>query len=150
MNGEDQFEQKLQSQPQRPVPPSWRKEILNTARAAAAPGRAVPASPGSTRLQGSGWYALLLKLFWPHPKAWAGLAAIWLLILGFNLASREPSQPERTHEAGLPSPQIRQLLLQQEQLLAELVGPADKSEATPPKSSRPGPRSQRREEFFHV
>jgi hypothetical protein len=141
MNDEDQFEKRLQGQSQRPVPPAWREGILSAAREATSRD---PSPKGSllSRLN-----SMLSTVFWPHPKAWAGLAAIWVLILGLNLATREPSQPEVARQAAPPSPQMREMLQQQEQLFAELVGPIERLETRRPKPVAPQPRSQRREDF---
>jgi hypothetical protein len=149
MNGEDQFEKRLRGQPCRPVPPSWREEILRTARAAA-PGS--PARAGRQPASSSTVAAWLWGLLWPHPRAWAGLAALWLVVLGFNLATREPGRQEMARRAPRPSPQMRELLRQQEQLLAELVGPIGRAEAARPKPepAAPQPRSQRDDEFMNA
>ena len=137
MNNPDPLESLLRRQPTRPVPPAWRDEILRAARAAAA-SRPAPVE----RPRAAGWLAALL---WPHPVAWAGLAAIWLVVLGLNLASPEPSRHEMARETAPPSPQMRELLQQQEQLLAELIGPARRPEA-----DRPKPRSQRADEALNA
>jgi hypothetical protein len=92
----------------------------------------------------------LSALLWPHPKAWGGLAALWLLVLGLNFASREPARSEVARPAIPPSPQMRALLQQQEQLFAELIGPAEKPVADRPKPVAPQPHSQRREEFLNT
>jgi hypothetical protein len=147
MNGEDQFEKRLQGQPQRPVPPAWREEILRAARAAAAPRPAPPVSGPSSSATVATWFWTLL---WPHPRAWAGLAALWLVVFGLNLASREPSRQEMAGPPTRPSPQMRELLRQQEQLLAELVGPMGRVEAKRSKPVAPQPRSQRRDECLNA
>jgi len=86
------------------------------------------------------------ELLWPHPAAWAALAGVWLVILGVQIGSRESSPHDFTHQLP-PSPQVRELLKQQQQLFAELVGPKANREADRPKSVAPQPRSQRCEEF---
>jgi len=91
----------------------------------------------------------LSTLLWPCPQAWAGLAAVWLVILGANCAMREaPTMTSR--QITPPSPQVRELLKRQEQLLAELVGPLEKPEAGRPGPLAPRPRSQRRDEFLNA
>ena len=131
MNRDDQFEKVLQRQTIKPLPSAWRDEILDAA---------ISASPRSSR----GNEALKISnLFWPNPKAWAGLAAAWALILGLNLANRETADPRLARRDAPPSPLVRELLQQQERLFAELVGPLETPEATPPKRVGPGPRSSR-------
>lgn len=143
MNGPDPFEERLHRQPLRPVPSAWRDEILRAASPCPAP-RAPRRSWFSTLASG------LSALLWPHPKAWAGLAALWVLVLGLNFAAREPAWSEAVRPPLPPSPQMRELLRQQEQLFAELIGPVEKPVAGRPKPSTPQPHSQRREEFLNA
>ena len=92
----------------------------------------------------------LSTLLWPHPKAWAGLAALWVVILAANFAARDPLPAREARNATPPSPQLREMLKQQEQLLAELVGPIERPAAGRPKPVAPQPRSQRREQFINA
>jgi hypothetical protein len=141
MNRDDQFEKRLQRQPLREIPPAWREEILAAAEASRRP-TPVPALNFTSILK-----RRLRESLWPAPQAWAGLAALWLVILGVNFATREPSSQNMTHRSGPPTPQVLELLKQQEQLLAELVGPVEESAADRPKSWSPQPRSQGREDL---
>ncbi|HEY5914644.1 MAG TPA: hypothetical protein VJA21_28985 [Verrucomicrobiae bacterium] len=141
MNGEDQFEKRLQGLPPRPVPTSWREGILRSARAEAV------AAPGSTDRGQSPSRILAARLsgiLWPHPRAWAGLAALWLVVLALNLAAHDPAgaAQEMADRPVRQSPEMRELLKQQEQLLAELVGPLGAREAKHPDSAPHQPRSQ--------
>jgi hypothetical protein len=134
MNGEDQFENRLRRQAQRSIPPEWREEILSAARVA------VPNRPLVT----SNVVSALRALLWPHPTAWACLASIWVMVLGLNFASREEPAPHSVaRHAAPPSRQMRELLKQQQQLLAELVAPYEKPEADRTKPLAPRPRSDR-------
>ncbi len=145
MNAEDQFERRLQGQPLRPLPAPWREEILEAARAAA------PRSIAPERSLSS-WAAVadrLHGLLWPHPRAWAGLAALWLVILGLSLLSREPARQDLANRSFRPSLQTRELLREQEQLLAELVGPLGSGGVERRKSEPTGPRSQRQAQFMN-
>ena len=140
MNRDDQFEKRLQRQSVKPIPSAWRGEILEAAQAAV-PGHA------SRITHHVPWWR---ELFWPCPQAWAALAAAWLLIVGLNVLSHDSLPPTLASRVAPPSPQIRDLLKQQERLFAELVGPLDKSGAGRPKPAAPQPRSARREEFAHA
>jgi len=144
MNRRDDFEERLQRQPWRPLPPAWREEILGAAQAAAK--SALPASSAQ-----ADWRSLLRArlnaLLWPHPKAWAGLVAVWIVVMGLNLSSREAAAPGIAPQAALPSRQMRELLRQQDQMLAELVGPVEKPLADRPRQAAPRPRSAREETF---
>ncbi len=136
MNGEDSFETRLRQQPQRQIPASWRREILAAAR-----------PPGKSRP------SLFARLIWPNPYAWGALAAAWLLMLGMSFVSRDTSALPTSREIAKPSPQLREMWLQQERLLAELAAPGEESSSQPPRKPAvvpPQPRSQRREDFAIV
>ena len=92
--------------------------------------------------------AQLATLLWPSPRAWAGLAAVWLVMLAVNFSTRDQATALAAHSAGPPSPDTVRVLKQQEQLLAELVERdetrgADKSKAVPPR-----PHTERRNELL--
>ena len=102
----DDFEKHLQRQPLRQVPGEWREEILSAARQASLPQHAprtthhAPPSPSLL----STLHPQLSTLLWPHPAAWAGLAAVWLVILGLNLTTRDASPRLAKHAvAALPA-----------------------------------------------
>src|SRR5580704_12146780 len=97
----DEFEQKLSRQSWRQIPAEWRGEIL-----AAATGRGSRA--GSQARAGRRPSTLadrLATFFWPHPKAWAGLAAVWIFIIAVNFSMRDPS-PGRAEKSAPPSPEV--------------------------------------------
>lgn len=143
MNNEDQFEKRLDRLPQRPIPAEWRAQILSAARQTVSP------SP-ATRIQNSRWSAIS-ALLWPHPKAWAGLSAVWVLIVCLDLGAREPARPELARQPlSPPSPQMRQLLREQEQLLAELAGPSEPIRAVPARPQAAQPRSERPTETMNA
>jgi|SRR5437773_3420650 len=108
----DDFETRLQRQSMRPIPRGWREEILDAARRTSD----VPVS--IIRPQPSSWWHGLL---WPCPQAWAGLAAVWGLILGLNLASRDPVQVVKASKAA-PAPELLTALREHRRLLTELIG----------------------------
>ena len=145
MSEDKQFERRLKRQPMRPAPPEWRAEILSAARQAAnsRPTNLIARSSSLCSLRSQ-----LAALLWPYPRAWAALAAVWLLALGLHLANREPSWQSLVHQATRPSPQMREMLLQQELMLAELIGPREQPQR--PKSAVTQPRSQRRDEFLNA
>jgi hypothetical protein len=136
----DNFEQKLQRQPLKEIPAEWRGEILTVAT-----GRE---SKVESRGQEGCWRSTLASclstLLWPHPRAWAGLAAVWILIFAVNFSMRDPS-PVRAQKSSPPSPEVIVELRQQQRLLAELIGPRDTSDTDRSKSFVPPPRSERAE-----
>ena len=86
--------------------------------------------------------AQLSTVLWPHPKAWAGLAAVWILILAVEFSARDKS-PAVAEKSAPPSPEAVVELRQQQRMLAELIGPHDMSDADRSKSFAPQPRSER-------
>src|SRR5262245_35883763 len=95
------FEHELKKQPLRRVPSYWRVEIL----AAAAVAKPVIR-------KGWQWRDLL----WPSPKAWGALAASWVLIICFNIATRETTS-DATPETQV---QMRMAVEQKRNLQAEI------------------------------
>lgn len=132
------LEQRLKSQPLRHVPTEWRGEILLAARQAAQ----AQEVPRATR-QALAHSSLLSTLLWPHPAAWAGLAAVWLVILGVNLTTRDATLLE-AKRASSASPQVFMAYQEQERLLAELLRPREAPVVEPPQPVPPRPRSERR------
>ena len=82
---------------------------------------------------------------WPSPQAWAGLAALWVVLAGVSFAMREPASVAAAHQVRPPSPELRLVLQQQRQMLAELGGMPERFNREPPETPAPKPRSQRRE-----
>jgi len=138
MKPED-LEQKLQRQPLRQIPGEWREEILSAANKVGTARRAVRGRLGEASLPN--WFSSLL---WPHPAAWAGLAAVWILILAVDFSMRDQA-PVTAEKSAPPSPEVIVELKQQQRMLAELIGPRDEHDADRSKSFVPQPRSERTE-----
>ena len=78
------------------------------------------------------------ETFWPWRRAWIGMAAIWIFILGFSMAGGEAPRTAST-KPYRPDPEALAVLQEQKHLLTQLLGPA-----TPPLVSHlriPGSRS---------
>jgi len=135
----DDFEKRLQRQPLREIPAEWREEILKGAQ--------TPRHSSSVTRHSflSTLNSKLSTVLWPHPKAWAGLAAAWVLIVAVHFASSDPSL-QVAKKAQPPTPEVLVILQQQQRLLAELVGPTMPREADRPKPNTAQPRSERRME----
>ena len=137
----EEFENQLSAQPLKRVPGEWRAEILAAARAEAVPRHSAPASRQV-------WLAALAPrlagLLWPHPKAWAGLAAVWVVILITNLSLHE-ALPAGVGKPARPSPELAAELRQQRKMLAELIDPAEAKWADRQPLLSPKPRSERGE-----
>jgi len=131
---DSEFEQRLRRLPLKPIPGEWRAEILTATREAQA------VRPSSFVIRHS-WLSTLL---WPHPMAWAGLAAAWLVIMDLNFSMRD--RPAGTAARALqPAPEVVVELRQQQKMLAELIGPVEVSAADRQRVLFPRPRSERME-----
>ena len=134
----NEFEQRLQRQPLREIPGEWRADILAAVQGAQASRHPSPVTCDS-------WLSTinhqLSTIFWPHPKAWAGLAAVWIFIFVVNFSMRDPS-PRITEKSAPPSPEVVAELRQQKLLFAELIGPVETHFADRQKSFQPRPRSE--------
>jgi hypothetical protein len=137
----NELEQKLSRQPLKQIPAEWRVEILSAARdaQAALPESRIPNRPFLSTLNHQ-----LSALLWPHPKAWAGLAAVWITIIALNLSMRDHSETVASKSAP-PSPEVVAELKQQKLLFVELIGANDLRIADRQKSFLPRPRSERAE-----
>jgi hypothetical protein len=139
----DDFEKHLLRQPLRQVPAEWRDGVLSAARQAVRP-QPVP------RIARDGLWAVfstlnsqLSTLLWPHPAAWAGLAAAWVVILGLSFTTGDAAR-HVARRGSSPSPQVFMAFQEQQRLLNELVGPREIPAAERPKAAPPRPRSERR------
>jgi hypothetical protein len=147
----DEFEQQLQNQPLRAAPPAWRAEILRQAKASAAadarrlssqsairnPQTAIPQTLLTLAATRSWWREWL----WPCPQAWAGLATVWMILLGLLLTDPSLSS-SLTAQARPPTPEARMALAaQRREMIRLLDGPVEP--ASIPKRAVPGPRSER-------
>jgi hypothetical protein len=86
--------------------------------------------------------AKLSAFLWPHPKAWAGLAAVWVFILVLNVSMRDGAPQREMVKTSPPSPEMIAELKKQQRMFAELVGPREEAVADRSKSHRPHPRSE--------
>src|ERR1017187_6286219 len=145
----DDFAKLLAAKPMGATPRERAEEILSTARQATLAEHAprttyhapAPRSLLSTLIH------QLSTLLWPHPTAWAGLAAVWLVILGVNLTTQDASTRFAKH-ASPASPQVFMAFQEQERLLSELIGPREAPVAERPKPAPPRPRSELRHELL--
>jgi hypothetical protein len=137
MNEEmEQFERHLSRQPLKKIPGEWRAEIL--AVAGVKRREAVRAFTSAATIR-----SRLREIFWPAPAAWAGLAAVWILIFAVDFSMRDTT-PVMTEKAAPPSPEVVVELKQQQRMLAELIGASQARDAEPPRFL-PLPRSERAE-----
>ena len=137
MNDEtEQFENRLSHQPLRKIPGEWRAEILAACRGSKVESR------GQENFWPSTLASRLSTIFWPHPKAWAALAAVWIFILAVNFSLRDNSS-RVAEKFAPPSPEVIVELKKQQRLFAELMGPRETPDADRQKVFSPKPRSER-------
>jgi len=116
-----------------------RNNVVREGRRAAVPEFRVA---GTATLPMSIWR----ELIFPCRRIWAGLAAVWIVILAVNLSMRDHSPA-----VAMKSPPTSEMIMawrQQQQLLTELIGPNETRAAAPPKPFAPQPRSEGRLEIL--
>ena len=125
----NEFEQLLRSQKPRQIPASWRQEILTAARAATVLETSGIRHPASNALRAASpifnFKFLIFNCLWPHPKAWAGLAAVWLVIGWLNWSAMRPDEAMMASHRSQPSvisPGQLASLTEQRRLQRELLG----------------------------
>ena len=92
--------------------------------------------------------AVWRELIWPCRRAWAGMAALWVVMWGLNLGLAD------TQKADLSAPSasvsaLFEALEEQRRVLAELIPPASSQPAEPPRRN-PQRRSDRQPENLKV
>ncbi|HEY5231973.1 MAG TPA: hypothetical protein VIK35_00365 [Verrucomicrobiae bacterium] len=133
----DDFEKQIQRQPLRHIPGEWRAEILS-----ATDGAKISRHPSLvTRHWLSTLNHQLSTIFWPHPKAWAGLAAAWIFIFAVNFSMRDKS-PVVAEKVSPPSQEMIAELKKEHRMYAEMIGANQTREAEPAKFF-PRPRTER-------
>lgn len=129
------FEKKLAEQTLRELPPEWRSEILAAAKTQAS----APQQNMFATFRGH-----LCSLLWPHPRAWAALATVWMAVLFLNFSS--DSDAPAVMAKNPTSPDWISALREQQRLLVELTQNAERAAVDRPKATTPSPRSQLRKE----
>ena len=119
--------------------------------------RSVTAASRGTELprtgQAGGWLSILAALaaqvqasLQPSRRAWAGLAAVWVVIAGLNFAGRD-GEGARLAEKQLPgSSEVSFAVKQKRLLMADLAALAEPASADKARVAPPSPRSDRRKE----
>jgi hypothetical protein len=82
-----------------------------------------------------------LELILPSRRIWAGLAAVWLLLLVVNFSMRDHLQMTMA-KTSTPA-EVAATFQQQQELLAQLIGPNEPVVAEPQKKYVPRPSSWR-------
>ena len=104
-----------------------------------------------------GWQSVLetlgarLQAGWQASRwAWAGLAAVWAVILALNFAGREPEAPLVAGQESPSASEMRFAVKQKQLLMAELAMTSEPVPADRPKAAPPSPRSDRRNETLNT
>jgi hypothetical protein len=137
----EQFEQRLRRLSVKPIPGEWRTEILAATRDAQAIRRA---SRSTHRSLLSTINHQLSTILWPHPKAWVGLAAVWIFIFILNFSMRDKA-PVMAEKFTPPSPDAIVELKKQQRMFVKLVGANELPDANRQNTFPPKPRSARTE-----
>lgn len=123
-----------------------RLESLNAETLASAARESLECAPAKSA---SPAHALsFVERFWieailPWKRVWIGFAAVWVGIVALNVAVNGNSgRVER--QMTETDPQVKTVLLEQRQMLAQLLQPAGSQQAS--RSAIPGPRSEARRE----
>jgi hypothetical protein len=121
----DDFEKRLQAVPGRKIPAAWKSAILAEAKAAGVESRRVEPRPQSS-------WAVFSAAFWPSPKAWAGLAAVWAIMFLLNRGAGTGLAVAKTVPP--PSPELILAIQNQQRQLAELLHDFHTENQSPPSS----------------
>ncbi len=97
------------------------------------------------------WFLCCSNKFWlelilPSRRIWAGLAAVWVLMIAVNVSLRDRSPGMAMKSA--PGPAMILSFQQQERMLSELIGPNETPVAKPAAPLEPRPRSEWRIEIL--
>ena len=97
------------------------------------------------------WFLCCSNKFWlelilPSRRIWAGLAAVWVLMIAVNVSLRDHSPGMAMKSA--PGAAMILSFQQQEKLLTELMGPSEMRVAQPAQPLVPRPRSEGRFEIL--
>ncbi|MGA2541952.1 MAG: hypothetical protein ABSG78_10410 [Verrucomicrobiota bacterium] len=129
------FESKLQRQPLRELPRDWRAEILAAASVPRPSGlRPVHPSFGGVGSPGQGIST------WPSLRAWAALAAVWVVIFLLHVAA--PDEPRLARNSPAMTLQSFARLHEQTLMMAQFPGQSEAGEPPVALPALPKPRSE--------
>jgi hypothetical protein len=128
----NEFEKQLARQPLKSVPAEWRTQILNEAKAISARDAA------ETDSQPWSW---LRELFWPCPQAWGALAAVWILMAGFQFMMAGSAPSNRGEVASRRAISISEQRRELARLLDAVPGKSERPPAERPRTARVVPQT---------
>ncbi len=117
---------------------------LDALRAAALPARSQLSTLNSQPA------SLWERLFGPNPLAWAGLAAVWVLLLAVNRSGSEAATSSASRASQPSEAAVAEIVRENRRQMAELLNLDEPQAAPTPRSELHPKRSQRREDFAVV
>jgi len=72
------------------------------------------------------------ELIWPCRRAWAGMAALWVVMWGINRGLSD-TQSAALNVPSTSAPALLEALEEQRRMLTELIAPASSQQAEPPR-----------------
>ena len=117
---------------------------LDALRAAALPARSQLSTLNSQPA------SLWERLFGPNPLAWAGLAAVWLVLLAVNRSGSEPATSTASRASQPSEAAVAEIVRENRRQMAELLNLDEPQAAPTPRSELHPKRSQRREDWAVV
>lgn len=117
---------------------------LDALRAAALPARSQLSTLNSQPA------SLWERLFGPNPLAWAGLAAVWVLLLAVNRSGSEAATSSASRASQPSEAAVAEIVRENRRQMAELLNLDEPQAAPTPRSELHPKRSQRREDWAVV
>ncbi len=136
----DEFEAQLQRQALQPIPPEWRSRILN---------RAAAQAPIVVRVNAEAVLPWWRALLWPSPRAWVGMAALWVALFIMNREAQPGLRSTITVKNVAPPRELRMAMAEKHRFFAELMNEMDPA-IEPEKQFIPKPRTEARAAIARV
>ncbi|MSU27069.1 MAG: hypothetical protein CK546_06860 [Pedosphaera sp.] len=90
------------------------------------------------------------RLFGPNPLAWAGLAAVWLVLLAINRSGSEAATSSTSRASQPSEAAVAEIVRENRRQMAELLNLDEPQAAPTPRTEQHPKRSQRRENIVVV
>ena len=90
------------------------------------------------------------RLFGPNPLAWAGLAAVWVVLFAADRSGSEPASSSASRASQPSEAAVAEIVRERRREMVELLNLDEPQAAPTPRSELHPKRSQRREDFAVV
>ena len=94
--------------------------------------------------------SLCERLFGPNPLAWAGLAAVWVLLFAVNRSGSESATSSASRASQPSEAAVAEIVRENRRQMAELLNLDEPRVTLPARDALPPKRSQRREDVVVV